>query len=293
MLDLSQYESLGAALHAAMERWPDEICLIEADREQERCRLTLSPVSRCRAGHRGGPPRKWIWRGGSRRHSHEQSIQMADCGLRDFLLWRRAGAAGLQAERGGARSAGGALEGARADRGISDLAGAQPNRSLGDAGGNRCGDRSSCQCGTGARDSMGGVPQRKEGGVSAAQTPRSGVHRLFLRHGRTSEGLRADARKLSGAVRGSRAALAVLAGRALPQHHPHQPRHRLHGRLHHAVYGRRHGGAFAHLAAGIHSRSVYAIQDHLHGGGAADPEESGARLARAVCGFAARQSGAC
>ena len=40
MLDLSQYESLGAALTAAMERWPDEICLIEADREHERCRLT-------------------------------------------------------------------------------------------------------------------------------------------------------------------------------------------------------------------------------------------------------------
>jgi long-chain acyl-CoA synthetase len=40
MLDLSQYESLGAALNAAVERWPEEICLIEADREQERCRLT-------------------------------------------------------------------------------------------------------------------------------------------------------------------------------------------------------------------------------------------------------------
>ena len=40
MLDLSQYESLGAALNAAVERWPDEICLIEADREQERCRLS-------------------------------------------------------------------------------------------------------------------------------------------------------------------------------------------------------------------------------------------------------------
>jgi len=40
MLDLSQYESLGAALNAGVERWPDEVCLIEADREQERCRLT-------------------------------------------------------------------------------------------------------------------------------------------------------------------------------------------------------------------------------------------------------------
>jgi long-chain acyl-CoA synthetase len=40
MLDLSQYESLGSALSGAIERWPEEVCLIEADREQERCRLT-------------------------------------------------------------------------------------------------------------------------------------------------------------------------------------------------------------------------------------------------------------
>jgi long-chain acyl-CoA synthetase len=40
MLDLSQYESLGSALNGAIERWPEEVCLIEADREHERCRLT-------------------------------------------------------------------------------------------------------------------------------------------------------------------------------------------------------------------------------------------------------------
>ena len=40
MLDLRQYSSLGAALSAALERWPDEICLIEADRDRENCRLT-------------------------------------------------------------------------------------------------------------------------------------------------------------------------------------------------------------------------------------------------------------
>ncbi len=40
MLDLSKYESLGAALREALERWADEICLIEADRERENCRLT-------------------------------------------------------------------------------------------------------------------------------------------------------------------------------------------------------------------------------------------------------------
>jgi long-chain acyl-CoA synthetase len=40
MLDLRQYDSLGAALRAALDRWPDEICLIEADRERENARLT-------------------------------------------------------------------------------------------------------------------------------------------------------------------------------------------------------------------------------------------------------------
>ncbi len=40
MLDLRQYNSLGAALRDALDRWPNEICLIEADRDRENCRLT-------------------------------------------------------------------------------------------------------------------------------------------------------------------------------------------------------------------------------------------------------------
>jgi len=40
MLDLRPYDSLGAALRDALERWPYETCLIEADRERENCRLT-------------------------------------------------------------------------------------------------------------------------------------------------------------------------------------------------------------------------------------------------------------
>ena len=42
MLDLRQYASLGAALKAALERWPNETCLIEADRDREKLRLTYS-----------------------------------------------------------------------------------------------------------------------------------------------------------------------------------------------------------------------------------------------------------
>jgi long-chain acyl-CoA synthetase len=40
MLDLDKYNSLGEALSAALERWPNETCLIEADRDRENTRLT-------------------------------------------------------------------------------------------------------------------------------------------------------------------------------------------------------------------------------------------------------------
>jgi len=40
MLNLREYRSLGEALRAALERWPNEVCLIEADRERENARFT-------------------------------------------------------------------------------------------------------------------------------------------------------------------------------------------------------------------------------------------------------------
>src|SRR5689334_14871108 len=42
MLNLDQYSSLGAALRDALDRWANETCLIEADREREKTRLTYS-----------------------------------------------------------------------------------------------------------------------------------------------------------------------------------------------------------------------------------------------------------
>src|SRR5271156_3558956 len=42
MLNLDQYTCLGAALRDALDRWPNETCLIEADRDRERTRLTYS-----------------------------------------------------------------------------------------------------------------------------------------------------------------------------------------------------------------------------------------------------------
>jgi long-chain acyl-CoA synthetase len=42
MLNLDQYTCLGAALRDALDHWPNETCLIEADRDKEKTRLTYS-----------------------------------------------------------------------------------------------------------------------------------------------------------------------------------------------------------------------------------------------------------
>ena len=40
MLDLSKYQSIGEALREALDQYANEVCLIEADREREKERLT-------------------------------------------------------------------------------------------------------------------------------------------------------------------------------------------------------------------------------------------------------------
>src|ERR1700747_2588303 len=42
MLDLRQYTCLGAALRDALDRFSKEVCLIEAERDREKLRLTYS-----------------------------------------------------------------------------------------------------------------------------------------------------------------------------------------------------------------------------------------------------------
>jgi long-chain acyl-CoA synthetase len=42
MLNIDQYTCLGAALRDALDHWPNETCLIEADRDKEKTRLTYS-----------------------------------------------------------------------------------------------------------------------------------------------------------------------------------------------------------------------------------------------------------
>ncbi len=46
MLDLSKYQSIGEALRDALDLFSTEVCLIEADREREKERLTYPASAR-------------------------------------------------------------------------------------------------------------------------------------------------------------------------------------------------------------------------------------------------------
>ncbi len=122
MLDLTKYDSLGAALRDALDRWPDEVCLIEADREREKERLTYKQFEAGRASISCGAAGAWISRRRSRRHHHDQSIEVADFRLRDFSCRRSAGAARLQTFAARTNGAARAFARERARHRISDLA---------------------------------------------------------------------------------------------------------------------------------------------------------------------------
>jgi len=62
MLDLDRYGCLGSALRDALQKWPNELCLIESDRDKEKTRLTYSdfkdialPVARALEDAEFGP----------------------------------------------------------------------------------------------------------------------------------------------------------------------------------------------------------------------------------------------
>ena len=111
MLDLRQYNCLGEALRAALDRWPDEICLIEADRDRENARLTYRQFKETALPLARALQDAGFVKGIARRHHHDESVEMADFGVCDFLLRRRAGSARLQAHARRAFEAAGAFEG--------------------------------------------------------------------------------------------------------------------------------------------------------------------------------------
>ena len=281
MLDLREYSSLGAALRAALERWPDEVCLIEADRERENCRLTYRqfkeaalPFARALqdsgfgAGARAAiimtNQSKWLisayaifYCGGvlvpldykltAREHLQLLAHSKAEILFVEYHLWR----AITQAE---------------------DFANLRVKTVL-------------------VTEAPAGADLRRS----------KAMGRVFVINAnlRFVERQRADwASIVYSSGTGGRpkgcvmthenyleqcAALAslfpFLAGRAVPEHSADESCDRFHGWIHRAVCLRRDGGAFADAAAGVHSRCVHALPHHLHDAGADGAEKPRARHA--------------
>jgi hypothetical protein len=274
MLDLRQYNCLGEALRAGIDRWADEVCLIEADRDREKQRFTYRQFKEAGlalaramqdAGFGGGTraailmtnQSKWLisayaifFRGGvlvpvDYKLTPVEQIQLLAHSKAEFLVveyhaWR----ALTQAPNFGLLHPRVVLVGEAPPN--ADLAGAKRWEEFHAAG--------------------------EPDFVARAQG--SGLHRLFVWNGGTAERLRADARELPGAVHGGDAGFPVFAGGPVSQHYPDEPCDRFHGRIRDAVYRRRDGGAFAHASAGVYTRCVCAVSDNVHGGGAADPDQS-------------------
>ena len=74
------------------------------------------------------------------------------------------------------------------------------------------------RCRPRGRAALGRGEGKRRAAVCCARTQGLGVHRLFVRHGRPAQRVRAHARKLPRTVRGADGALSFLAGRALPEH---------------------------------------------------------------------------
>ena len=194
MLDLRQYSSLGAALRDALDRWPNETCLIEADRDREKVRLTYSdfkemarPLCRALGGRRlqGGRPRG---------DHHDESVKVADFGVRYFFLRGHAGSAGLQIERFRASAIAGAFEGAVSGGRILLVAGDHAVAEVwGTVGGDCAGDGGAGGCGPAGRLPLGGIQAEGRSAVCGAAAGRPGLYRVLVGDRRSSQGMCADA----------------------------------------------------------------------------------------------------
>src|SRR6266516_2200498 len=252
MLDLSKYQSVGGALRDAVDQFANEVCLIEADREREKERLTYRDFK-------------------ERAHPLAKALQNASFAAGDGASIIMNNQSKWLISAYAVFFAGGVLvpldykltpdehwqllkhSGASVHYGISDLAASQ--RFCRPCG---CDERpgGSCYRGAGKRCScwratLGRVSRRGRTGFRSAQPARYGLHCLLLWDWRTPQRLHDDARKLSGAVRRAHFALSLLAGRALPQHIADESRHRFHGGFFRTVHLWGRGRSFTHVASRI------------------------------------------
>ena len=195
MLDLSKYESLGAALRDALERWPDEVCLIEADREREKARLTYRQFKRGGASAGCGVAGARFSRGGSRGHHHDESIEVADFRVRDFL---RGGVLVPLDYKLTPKEHLALLAHSQSSVLITEYAIWRAILEVKGAG--EIDAKTVLVTEAPANAELGGALRWEEfrvgqarAGICAAQAQRLGLHRVFLRYRWAAEGLRADA----------------------------------------------------------------------------------------------------
>ena len=67
-------------------RWPDEVCLIESDRDREKERLTYRQFKQAAFRLAAALAGARLSRRRPRRHHHDESVEMADFGLRRFSM---------------------------------------------------------------------------------------------------------------------------------------------------------------------------------------------------------------
>ncbi len=220
MLNLDQYSCLGAALREALERWPNEICLIESDRDRERTRLTYSdfkemalPLASAlqdaefKLGDRAAiimtNQSKWLisayaifYCGGVlvpldyKLSAAEQLQLLAHCNAKFLIvehhLWRE----------------------------ITQSSDFKNLKALGAAGSRPRG-----------RVPLGRISPQGRSHVCSAAARRCCLHRLFLGYRRAAQGMRSHPRKLPGAMQVADRVVSLLAGSALPQHIANESRH--------------------------------------------------------------------
>jgi len=183
MLDLDQYPSLGAALRDALDRWPNEVCLIESDRDREKTRYTYSDFKEMAL-------------------PSARALQDADLKAGDRVAIIMTNQSKWLISAYAIFFVGGVLvpidyKLTAPEQVAGDLAGAGVQESQAE---NRVGNGSAAGRGSGGRVPLGGFSAQERSSVRAAAAGRCGLHRIFVGHGRAAEGMRAHPRKLSRAM---------------------------------------------------------------------------------------------
>ena len=282
MLDLHQYASLGAALTAALDRWPNETCLIEADRDREKVRLTYSdfkemarPLCRAledadfKAGDRAAiimtNQSKWLI----------SAYAIFFCG-------------GVLVPLDYKLSAGEHLQIWRIRKRVSNRRVLPMARNHEAAGFSKLGAEivlvTEAPAGVDLRGAYRWEEFRRKGDPTLVARQREDTACIVYSSG---TGGRAKGCVLTHDAyleqcAGADGLVSVLAGRALSEHSAYESCHRFYGGIHWALRLRSVRRASADAAPGVCARRVCALSNHLRQPGTDGVEEPGAGISRQV-----------